>query len=95
MSPWLDRLRYHGADQRPGQLAAAGANVIAEDIPFDAERVFQKGAAAGTSFNVTGGGMFTLQWSEQRAIFPTPGAGGFKGRLSFTTAIRPGCHHDH
>jgi uncharacterized repeat protein (TIGR01451 family) len=118
-------------------LVTAGVRVIAEDIPFDAEPAFQKGAAAnsgdaiaatgvsvhssagnlgnahaariaavgtggsgdltafagcpytpanvvdlnggaaGTSFNVTGGGTFTLQWSEPRAIFPTPGAGGF------------------
>ncbi|HEU4939620.1 MAG TPA: S8 family serine peptidase [Vicinamibacterales bacterium] len=123
-------------------LAAAGAQVIAEDIPFDAEPAFQKGAAAtaaealtvagisvhssagnlgnqhaarlaavGTAGGPDGfGGPFvgcpsnpdnvvaiagagdttfdiqlasgasisaTLQWSEPRAIFPTPGAGGF------------------
>jgi uncharacterized repeat protein (TIGR01451 family) len=123
-------------------LAAAGVRVIAEDIPFDAEPAFQKGAAAtaGEALAVAGisvhssagnlggqhaarvaaigsgggpdgfGGPFvgcplnpdnvvaiagggdttfdiqipsgasisaTLQWSEPRAIFPTPGAGGF------------------
>ena len=123
-------------------LAAAGAQVIGEDIPFDAEPAFQKGAAAtaaealtvaGVSVHSsagnlggthaarvaaagTGGGpdgfggpfvgcpsnpdnvvaiagagdttfdislasgasiSATLQWSEPRAIFPTPGAGGF------------------
>jgi uncharacterized repeat protein (TIGR01451 family) len=123
-------------------LAAAGVHVIAEDIPFDAEPAFQKGAAAtagealavagisvhssagnlgsrhaariqavgtgggpdgvagpfaGCGVNPTnvvaiaGGGdstfdvqlaagaqiSATLQWSEPRAIFPTPGAGGF------------------
>ena len=124
-------------------LAAAGAHVIAEDIPFDAEPAFQKGAAAVAAENLaaagisvhssagnlgaahaarvaavgTGGGpdgnagpfagcgaggptntvaiapagdttfdvsvgagatvSATLQWSEPRAIFPTPGLGGF------------------
>ena len=123
-------------------LAAAGAHVITEDIPFDAEPAFQKGAAAtaaealsvaGISVHssagnlggrhsaripavgsgtgpdggagpfvgcptnpdntvaIAGGGdttfdiqvasgasiSATLQWSEPRAIFPTPGAGGF------------------
>jgi hypothetical protein len=126
-------------------LVAAGVNVIAEDLAFDAEPAFQQGivaftresaAAAGISvhsssgnragnhaarvlaigtgagpdgFNgpFTGctidptnvvaiapggdttfdlvlgqdssgnGSSFTLQWSEPRAIFPTPGQGGF------------------
>lgn len=121
-------------------LAGAGAHVIAEDIAFDAQPAFQKGAAAlaaenlalagisvhssagnlgsahaarvaaiGTgagpdgnagpfagcnnpqntvniagadnTFDVTvgAGGTLnvTLQWSEPRAIFPTPGRGGF------------------
>ena len=121
-------------------LAAAGARVITEDIPFDAEPAFQKGAATtaaeslaaggfsihssagnlgathsarvpaistgtgpdgvtsgfvgcpfsptqavniatGNTFDVSvgGGGTIsaTLQWSEPRAIFPTPGRGGF------------------
>jgi len=123
-------------------LAGAGVHVIAEDIPFDAEPAFQKGAAAtaaeslvvagvsmhssagnlgnshsarvaanGTAQGPDGnGGPFAgcpynplntvaiapggdttfdvsvasgntlsavLQWSEPRAIFPTPGRGGF------------------
>jgi uncharacterized repeat protein (TIGR01451 family) len=123
-------------------LATAGANVIAEDIPFDSEPAFQKGAAATAGENLvlsgvsmhssagnlgathsarvaavgTGGGpdgnagpfsgcpfnplntvaiapsndttfdvsvgaggtlSAVLQWSEPRAIFPTPGRGGF------------------
>ena len=127
-------------------LVANGANVIAEDIAFDAEPAFQQGLAAATAEAIaalgvsvhssagnrgqnhaarvqavgTGGGpdgfggpfvgcgigptntvaiapgadttfdlvlgcngpcttgsTFTLQWSEPRAISPTPGAGGF------------------
>src|SRR5215467_4506569 len=123
-------------------LAAAGVNVIAEDIPFDSEPAFQKGLAATAAENLTlagisvhssagnlgsthaarvaatgtGGGpdgnsgpfagcpydplntvaiapggdttfdvsvdagstlSAVLQWSEPRAIFPTPGRGGF------------------
>lgn len=121
-------------------LVAAGVNVIAEDLAFDAEPAFQQGVVAmareaavtagvsvhsssgnrgqnhaarvlatgtgsgpdgntgpftncpydplnvvaiapggDTTFDVVLGNSsrFTLQWSEPRAIFPTPGAGGF------------------
>jgi hypothetical protein len=121
-------------------LVAAGADVIAEDIPFDGEPAFQRGAvavngdaiaAAGVSMHSSAGNLgqrhaarvtatgtgagpdglsgpftscttnptnvvaiapngdttfdvrlrasnvFTLQWSEPRAIAPTAGAGGF------------------
>jgi uncharacterized repeat protein (TIGR01451 family) len=124
-------------------LAAAGAHVVAEDIAFDAEPAFQKGATvvaaeglalAGVSIHSSAGNLgsrhaervraiathggpdgnagpfngcaaggptntvaiagmtdttfdvsvdpgdtisVTLQWSEPRAIFPTPGLGGF------------------
>ena len=122
-------------------LVRAGVNVIAEDVPFDQEPVFQQGqlalaaeavAAAGisvhssagnlgnrhaprvvavgtgggpdgktfpstpsgcdftpdnvvavapggdTTFDIMGyGGIVSLQWSEPRAIAPTPGRGGF------------------
>ncbi|MFO1430480.1 MAG: S8 family serine peptidase [Candidatus Competibacteraceae bacterium] len=124
------------------RLVTAGANVIVEDIAFDAEPVFQQGLAASTADAIAAGGVavhssagnlggrhaarvaavgtgagpegfngpftdcgaypptnvvdidpgpgtsfdiligsgdtsITLQWSEPRAIFPTPGAGGF------------------
>ncbi len=38
-------------------LVANGANVIAEDIPFDAEPAFQKGLAAQTGENIAAGGV--------------------------------------
>lgn len=38
-------------------LAAAGAHVIAEDIPFDAEPAFQKGAAAVAAENLAAAGI--------------------------------------
>jgi hypothetical protein len=121
-------------------LVAAGANVIAEDIPFDSQPAFQRGAVAANGDAIAAGGVsmhssagnlalrhaarvtavgtgggpdgsagpfagcaanptnvvaiapngdttfdvtlatnnvFTLQWSEPRAIAPTAGAGGF------------------